>query len=117
MAVHRGVVFIFFFFNDTATTEIYTLSLHDALPIIPLARMSLPPWITSMRVLIYAGVPLPWIRRARKIGPPQPETRAVAVIEVPSRHRNPRVPRDQPSSVSLFPARPLIGFRNSYRPD
>src|SRR5258708_8722748 len=29
-----GPVFIFlFFFNDTATTEIYTLSLHDALPI------------------------------------------------------------------------------------
>src|SRR5256886_6893227 len=27
--------FIFFFFNDTATTEIYTLSLHDALPIFP----------------------------------------------------------------------------------
>src|SRR6266850_1128887 len=29
--------FFFFFFNDTATTEIYTLSLHDALPI-PLAQ-------------------------------------------------------------------------------
>src|SRR6202048_5441811 len=28
----------FFFFNDTATTEIYTLSLHDALPISPSAR-------------------------------------------------------------------------------
>src|SRR2546430_13125878 len=27
------VYFFFFFFNDTATTEIYTLSLHDALPI------------------------------------------------------------------------------------
>src|SRR6266436_3196403 len=27
-------VFFFFFFNDTATTEIYTLSLHDALPIL-----------------------------------------------------------------------------------
>src|SRR2546430_11899735 len=27
------VSFFFFFFNDTATTEIYTLSLHDALPI------------------------------------------------------------------------------------
>src|SRR6266550_5664529 len=27
--------FFFFFFNDTATTEIYTLSLHDALPISP----------------------------------------------------------------------------------
>src|SRR5258708_31937536 len=30
-AVHLN--FFFFFFNDTATTEIYTLSLHDALPI------------------------------------------------------------------------------------
>src|SRR2546429_7716730 len=27
-------ILFFFFFNDTATTEIYTLSLHDALPII-----------------------------------------------------------------------------------
>src|SRR3712207_8423261 len=26
---------VIFFFNDTATTEIYTLSLHDALPILP----------------------------------------------------------------------------------
>src|SRR2546430_11256168 len=33
---------IFFFFNDTATTEIYTLSLHDALPIFfPLKRHGL----------------------------------------------------------------------------
>src|SRR5256885_11119968 len=30
--------FVFFFFNDTATTEIYTLSLHDALPISAAAR-------------------------------------------------------------------------------
>src|SRR3712207_9385357 len=29
------VISAFFFFNDTATTEIYTLSLHDALPICP----------------------------------------------------------------------------------
>src|SRR5437870_13692521 len=29
---HAEIIF-FFFFNDTATTEIYTLSLHDALPI------------------------------------------------------------------------------------
>src|SRR5256885_3739394 len=28
-----SICFLFFFFNDTATTEIYTLSLHDALPI------------------------------------------------------------------------------------
>src|SRR5258708_37373880 len=32
MPVHSSLLF-FFFFNDTATTEIYTLSLHDALPI------------------------------------------------------------------------------------
>src|SRR5438067_191537 len=29
----HSFIFFFFFFNDTATTEIYTLSLHDALPI------------------------------------------------------------------------------------
>src|SRR3990167_8394328 len=31
---HRTISYCFFFFNDTATTEIYTLSLHDALPIL-----------------------------------------------------------------------------------
>src|ERR1041385_9497452 len=34
--------FFFFFFNDTATTEIYTLSLHDALPICHEAGAVLP---------------------------------------------------------------------------
>src|SRR5712672_3486464 len=33
MFVFSSFCFFFFFFNDTATTEIYTLSLHDALPI------------------------------------------------------------------------------------
>src|SRR2546429_5094253 len=33
--------FFFFFFNDTATTEIYTLSLHDALPISVLPLLDL----------------------------------------------------------------------------
>src|SRR2546430_16660747 len=31
--IFRPLLSFFFFFNDTATTEIYTLSLHDALPI------------------------------------------------------------------------------------
>src|SRR5688572_32350080 len=31
--MHSSKIHLFFFFNDTATTEIYTLSLHDALPI------------------------------------------------------------------------------------
>ena len=34
MYVQISVFLFFFFFNDTATTEIYTLSLHDALPIL-----------------------------------------------------------------------------------
>src|SRR2546426_11207276 len=33
VTVSLFLLFFFFFFNDTATTEIYTLSLHDALPI------------------------------------------------------------------------------------
>src|SRR5256884_5366095 len=36
-------VSFFFFFNDTATTEIYTLSLHDALPIFFFADFRSPP--------------------------------------------------------------------------
>src|SRR2546430_6300725 len=32
-ATKQPTISVFFFFNDTATTEIYTLSLHDALPI------------------------------------------------------------------------------------
>src|SRR3972149_12025769 len=40
----------FFFFNDTATTEIYTLSLHDALPISPFA------FRCSIAVLTCSGV-------------------------------------------------------------
>src|SRR2546427_13274300 len=42
--MHRRFNLFFFFFNDTATTEIYTLSLHDALPIlisIPIATGTL----------------------------------------------------------------------------
>src|SRR2546430_6828870 len=51
----------FFFFNDTATTEIYTLSLHDALPIskmiFRMARPYLPLALAGlgMLVLLYLG--------------------------------------------------------------
>src|SRR3989442_7127200 len=37
------MVLCFFFFNDTATTEIYTLSLHDALPILELLQRDVLP--------------------------------------------------------------------------
>src|SRR3712207_7572583 len=41
---------MFFFFNDTATTEIYTLSLHDALPILRLLPRQRAPRRRSARV-------------------------------------------------------------------
>src|SRR2546430_12652362 len=44
--------FSFFFFNDTATTEIYTLSLHDALPI----SAAVAPWSVLVGVVLGAGV-------------------------------------------------------------
>src|SRR5256885_10021097 len=37
------MIFFFFFFNDTATTEIYTLSLHDALPIFAACKIRRTP--------------------------------------------------------------------------
>src|SRR6266496_4092931 len=44
--------FFFFFFNDTATTEIYTLSLHDALPI----SSWMSPWFQAKLWLVRAGM-------------------------------------------------------------
>src|SRR5256885_16645467 len=47
--------FFFFFFNDTATTEIYTLSLHDALPIYIESRPTLLVAIAANRKEQSAG--------------------------------------------------------------
>src|SRR5438876_5836400 len=47
---HQSVFLVVFFFNDPATTEIYTLSLHDALPI-----FSLPPRIDRRGVDSLSG--------------------------------------------------------------
>src|SRR5256885_10547762 len=55
----------FFFFNDTATTEIYTLSLHDALPILSISRRR--PWPPVTRSWPPAETPTrrprPWVSR------------------------------------------------------
>src|SRR2546425_3716385 len=42
LCYHRSLFSFFFFFNDTATTEIYTLSLHDALPILKDSNARIP---------------------------------------------------------------------------
>src|SRR3989454_6115834 len=55
--------FLFFFFNDTATTEIYTLSLHDALPILGVAAaLGFHVLVNVAMVIGYmpvTGIPLP----------------------------------------------------------
>src|SRR5690348_17792673 len=50
MRLMSSLLFYFFFFNDTATTEIYTLSLHDALPI------SIEAWSRRARAAVIAVV-------------------------------------------------------------
>src|SRR2546430_9144184 len=64
--------FFFFFFNDTATTEIYTLSLHDALPISPCR-----------------GAGSPRSRAARRPCRPTDNGRSRCAIPAPSPHRAP----------------------------
>src|SRR5687768_18569088 len=51
-----SILFFFFFFNDTATTEIYTLSLHDALPIF------LRPWRSETKGLVLRLASCPKLR-------------------------------------------------------
>src|SRR5438105_11293575 len=65
--------FFFFFFNDTATTEIYTLSLHDALPIFRRKRsspnvfeMAATETITSIILIKLIRVSLGTVRHPRR---------------------------------------------------
>src|SRR5258707_2612853 len=69
---HVSFFFFFFFFNDTATTEIYTLSLHDALPISGLvfsyAQGIIHPYYTvvlapAIGALVAIGATWAWQRR------------------------------------------------------
>src|SRR2546427_13216210 len=60
------VEYFFFFFNDTATTEIYTLSLHDALPICCGDRSRGGPCPPGCALWNRAAAPRP--RRSRRPG-------------------------------------------------
>src|SRR5438445_11508914 len=56
---------VIFFFNDTATTEIYTLSLHDALPIY-VFEMAATETITSIILIKLIRVSLGTVRHPRR---------------------------------------------------
>src|SRR2546421_9560018 len=59
MMLHSLLTLFFFFFNDTATTEIYTLSLHDALPISgPRLRAARAPRAVTLGRLVGAWLPV-----------------------------------------------------------
>src|SRR3712207_6614021 len=65
-----------FFFNDTATTEIYTLSLHDALPIS--TKLPLPPPLSNPDIV--PSYPSTWDPHFTRIG----QRWYVAYVESPS---------------------------------
>src|SRR2546425_6423190 len=50
-----------FFFNDTATTEIYTLSLHDALPICDLVSV-----VSASTISVGVALPFRYLTRTRR---------------------------------------------------
>src|SRR5207253_9308793 len=63
----RSLLCSFFFFNDTATTEIYTLSLHDALPILLMASsVRLKPLNCSRLPCVYAQETLTFLLTQKK---------------------------------------------------
>src|SRR3712207_7163384 len=56
---------MFFFFNDTATTEIYTLSLHDALPILLLASLLI--WRPAFMLVLTVAVLIAVVEPSRAL--------------------------------------------------
>src|SRR6266446_10716066 len=122
MSVCEGFCFIFFFFNDTATTEIYTLSLHDALPICP---GSSPPrtWLGGCGVR-WRAVPGPEVparsaasssaespRPRRRTAAPLCRTRAGTSASVAFSDGVPAIPGACPSARSLAQQREVVGSR------
>src|SRR5947208_15346386 len=102
--------YVFFFFNDTASTEIYTLSLHDALPILFLLRLRMlaqrpggPGWTleSPSRIELGALVLATLVLIVPKL--PRPTRRAIAVLP-PVRI----VPPEWRAWLPLAPPRPSL---------
>src|SRR6266850_4816749 len=110
-----------FFFNDTATTEIYTLSLHDALPISAAAgprRSGAPGRPRAERDTLRSGVPAVAGRRDRRAQRPERAghgRRAGAAAPVPDRppagdaaRLRRQLPPALPAVPRLHPARAAL---------
>src|SRR3712207_8845924 len=73
------IIFFFFFFNDTATTEIYTLSLHDALPISAVDRIVPEQDTTGIDVLVEPY--FEWVVDASQIKEERPNVSGISYVE------------------------------------
>src|SRR3712207_7230105 len=65
-------MYLFFFFNDTATTEIYTLSLHDALPIYQTPQRTRFRLLRTLRYAAQLSVTIEHNTCAITVSPPGP---------------------------------------------
>src|ERR1022692_5306138 len=87
---------IFFFFNDTATTEIYTLSLHDALPIYTDDPLELSHDVAGGRIV--------------KVSPTNGHL-ALPIPGPPNSLRRDRAPTSVELAVDIDPREPAARFR------
>src|SRR4051812_50208971 len=105
-AAHFSIVFtFFFFFNDTATTEIYTLSLHDALPISKTDALDEEKWLNMLGTFVkdwfryeshlnQSLTNVPRDRKSGSAGMPRPISYAVFCLKKKTRQL--RIPRPAP---------------------
>src|SRR2546429_5830774 len=102
-------MFFFFFFNDTATTEIYTLSLHDALPIFFEQRLATEGAAGVYAEFHVADQVLEAAAPVRDVGVGHADDRRVAerkgarVPPGPLAHGGRRLARVQPAPREAFP--------------
>src|SRR6266496_4714759 len=88
-----ALFFIFFFFNDTATTEIYTLSLHDALPISPSSETShRKPFLTPSMFTSSTATSAPRPAMIPAAAAPMPEAPPVTTAVRPAKSLTPSPP-------------------------
>src|SRR2546430_8253412 len=102
---------LFFFFNDTATTEIYTLSLHDALPIWPPNPASTRPTSTrSSRCSIRASIRSRQDRKSTRLNSSHSQI-SYAVFCLKKKKKSNKILRftihDDTLSLLLFPSSTL----------
>src|SRR2546430_11741487 len=102
-------VLFFFFFNDTATTEIYTLSLHDALPICTRSPTFVSSFDSSIRTSwsTFIGATLAFLRSEEHTSELQSQSNLVCRLLLEKKKKN-RSDLDMSPYTSTNAVLPLI---------